>query len=286
MTYLRKGLDFLLYSNIFIAICAVSLVFTNQITTGRHLVYDESCWFVLFSTIFTYSWLKFRQGNTATYTGHQLWANNNNRLYRAIMLVALLGTAVFFFKLNNTAKLYAVAAGLVTALYGFVPIPFLKGKNKLRHIGVLKTAFVALVWSVTTVLIPMAGYAVDDTTLAFLLMRRFLFIMALTIPFEIKDMKTDVGDNIRTLPMVLGVTGAKRLAQGILLLLAAVNVIEYLFWGLPLYNMLAVNLSLLLSIALVQPITEETPDVWYFLGLDGMMIAQFVLVYTAHILFT
>jgi hypothetical protein len=37
--------------------------------------------------------------------------------------------------------------------------------------------------------------------------------------------------------------------------------------------------------ALIQPLNEDTPDIWYFLGLDGMMIVQFILVYTAYLLF-
>lgn len=285
MNYLRKALDFLLYSNIYIGICAVSLVFTNQLTTGVQLVYDDSICFVLFSTIFTYSWLKFRRGNSPVSTAHQRWAEQNSQLYRNIMLIALLCTAVFFLRLNNQAKLYAIGAGVITAFYGFANIPFVKPQTKLRHIGLLKTAFVGFVWSVSTVLIPQAGYPVDDTTLLFLLLRRFLFIMALTIPFEIKDLPADKADNLRTIPMLLGVSGAKLLAQGFLLLLAGVNLIEYFFYGLPFYNMMAVNVSLLLSMVLIQPIDEHTPDIWYFLGLDGMMIVQFVLVYMAYLLF-
>jgi len=285
VNFLRKGLNLLLYSNIYIAICAVSLVFTNQITTGVQVVYDDSCSFVLFSTIFTYSWLKFRRGNSPVTTAHQHWAEQNGQLYRNILLISLLATAVYFFRLNTPAKLYAIGAGVVTAFYGFANIPFVKPKTKLRHIGLLKTAFVGIVWSVTTVLIPMAGQPVEDTTLLFLLLRRFLFVMALTTAFEIKDLKTDSDDNLRTIPMLLGIGGTKLLAQGFLLLLAVVTTVEYLYWGLPFYNVLAVNVSLVLSMALIQPLNEDTPDIWYFLGLDGMMIVQFVLVYTAHLLF-
>lgn len=269
----------------FIALCAVGLVFTNQLLAGENMVYDNRTYFVFFSTVFTYSFLKFRRGETSVLTHHQQWAEEHPQLHRNILLISLIGTAAFFATLETTAQLYAVVLGGLTALYGFVSLPLGDNRVNLRDIGLLKTVFVAVVWSVTTVVIPLGEINLHDSALLFLLLRRFLFVLALTICFEIKDTEADSRDGIKTLPMYLGVGGTKLLAQFILLVLAGVNFIQYAVFNTPLYDMASVNVSLLISIVAIQPVKEETSPLWYYVVLDGMMALQFLLVYAAHYLF-
>lgn len=281
----KNIIDFVLYSNVFIALCAVALVFTNQLTIGETVHVNHSCWFVFFSTLFAYSALKFRkESETSIDTPHHYWAQQNSQLQRNILLLSLIGAGSFFITLNREAKTIVAILGVVTAFYGLIDIPFTKPKTKLRELWLLKTMFVGMVWAVTTVLVPFAGQDVDKGMLVFLLLRRFLFVMGLTIAFEVKDLKGDRLENIKTLPMVFGVSGTRLIAQGTLLLLIVITLFQYFMYELELGNMLAVNASLLLSIICIQPIEEETTDKWYYLVLDGMMLVQFVFVYIAFLL--
>lgn len=260
-------------------------MWANALMLGENLIYAKSTLFVLFSTVFTYSFLKFRKADINNLTSHQQWADAHPQLHRNIMLVALIGTAVFFLQLGFIQKLYALGLAAFTALYALVELPVAGKLVKLRSIGILKTVFVAVVWSVTTVIIPLGEINRHDSSLLFLLLRRFLFVLALTVCFEIKDIEADSRDGLKTLPMYLGVPNTKLLAQLILLLLAGVNVIQYAIFETPVYDMASVNLSLLISIAAIQPIQKETSPLWYYVVLDGMMVLQFVLVYAAHYLF-
>lgn len=174
---------------------------------------------------------------------------------------------------------------VLTALYALVDIPWLQPTRRLRDYGLLKTPLVALVWSVTTVVIPLADLPVDTSLMVFLLLRRFLFILSLTIVFEIKDLLHDREHNLQTLPMRLGVTNTKLLAQALLLGLMGLNTVQYLFFDLSLTNLLAINLSLLVSVLCIQAVKEETGDYWYYAVLDGLMILQFIFVYLAVTLF-
>jgi 4-hydroxybenzoate polyprenyltransferase len=181
--------------------------------------------------------------------------------------------------------LIVAGLGALTALYGFVEIPFLKGSKKLRDFGLIKTIFVAVVWSVTTVLVPLENTVVEPAMMWFLLIRRFIFVGALTMVFEIKDMEGDWEHGLKTLPLQFGVTNTKLIAQGHLFLLTLINLVQYFFFHISVWNMAAVNLSLLVSIICIQPLREETSEIWYYLVLDGMMILQFVFVYFAAKLF-
>ncbi len=285
MNSLRAVVAFLIYSNLFIGFCAVSLVWANALMLGKNPVYAPGSLFVFFSTVFTYSFLKFRKGENDTLTSHRQWAAAHQQLHRNVILIALIGTAAFFLQLEHGQKIYAVGLAVFTALYALVELPVGGRRIKLRHAGLLKTVFVAVVWSVTTVVIPLGEVNLHNSALLFLLLRRFLFVLALTICFEIKDMEADSRDGIKTLPMYWGVGGTKLLAQLILLVLMGVNFMQYAVFNTPLYDMASVNISLLISIVAIQPVNEKTSPLWYYIVLDGMMALQFLLVYAAHYLF-
>lgn len=286
MNVIKKGLQFLLYSNILIGLCAVALALTNRLTVEGVLLADRSYGFVFFSTVFTYSLLKFRHTTpTATHTTHFQWAQQYPQLAKNIQLISLIAAAAFFFMLDRNSMIIVVIMAVLTALYALVDIPWLQPTRRLRDYGLLKTPLVALVWSVTTVVIPLADLPVDTSLMVFLLLRRFLFILSLTIVFEIKDLLHDREHNLQTLPMRLGVTNTKLLAQALLLGLMGLNTVQYLFFDLSLTNLLAINLSLLVSVLCIQAVKEETGDYWYYAVLDGLMILQFIFVYLAVTLF-
>lgn len=286
MNSVKRAIDFILYSNIFIGLCAVALAFTNQLTVEGNLHVSRAYGFVFFSTVFTYSLLKFRHtGETTTQTTHLNWALQQPQTAKNIQLIALIAAIAFFFMLPKVTMVIVAFMGALTALYALVDIPFVKPARKLRNYGLLKTPLVALVWSVTTVVVPLSASFVETDMMVFLLLRRFIFILALTIVFEVKDLVHDREYSLQTLPMRLGTSNTKLLAQGLLFGLMAINTVQYLFFDIALANMLAVNLSLLVSVFCIQVVTEESKDYWYYVVLDGMMILQFIFVYLSVILF-
>ena len=99
--------------------------------------------------------------------------------------------------------------------------------------------------------------------------------------FEIKDMQGDMDNGLTTLPVAIGVSNTKLLAQGILFALMILVLVQYFFFEVPLSNVIAINLSLLISIFCIQPIREESSNSWFYFVIDGMMIFQFLLVYLA-----
>jgi 4-hydroxybenzoate polyprenyltransferase len=271
---------------VFIALCAVALAFTNQLTACGTCSITPNTGFVFFSTLFTYSLLKFRKIRIEdTGTTHHNWADEHPQVSRNLLLISFIATAYFFFLLSNTTQLVVLLLTATTAFYALMPLPFTNPPKTLRNYGLLKTFFVALVWSVTTVIIPLQNLEVEKSLMAFLLIRRFLFVLSLAMVFEIKDYTNDREFGIYTLPMRIGISGTKCLAQGILMLLIAINVAQFFFLNISAANMLAINFSLLVTVICIQPLKEDTADFWYYLVLDGMMVLQFVFVFTATFFF-
>ena len=115
--------------------------------------------------------------------------------------------------------LYFAPFGLLTLLY---IVPFLGGFQKnLREVSYLKIFIVAGVWSGVTAVIPLLSgdYGVNQD-LILIFMQRTLFVLALILPFEIRDMQLDFKD-ISTLPQKIGVQQTKKF--GFVLLLFALT---------------------------------------------------------------
>ncbi len=286
---LTSAIRFLLYSNLFIGACAVALIFTNQLTAGLPVTFNATCAFVFAATVFTYSALKFRGAESSEQlTAHHHWANQNKALSRFVMWLGALSAGGLFFFMERSAQLITIGLGLFTLFYGFVELPLPAGRRTLREFGLAKTFFVAFVWSVTTVLIPLAAVSGIFTAshaglLVFLLIRRFLFVAALTMVFDIKDIPADREAKLYTLPMAIGISGTKLLAGLFLALLVVINTSQYfLLSGSSVANMIAINVSIALSLIGIIQVNEETGDNWYYLVLDGMMFTQFLLVLAAY----
>jgi 4-hydroxybenzoate polyprenyltransferase len=272
----KKVANILLDFNIFIAICAVALVLTNQITVTNELHFDDSCWFIFSVTMFTYFCLK-RFGFHAT--GH--FTFKNCKAVRIAFYISLAATIFFFFLLPVHAKIVFLMLLAVTAVVGFIKLPFTKPRITLNDLSFFRIVFVAVAWSVATVVIPLSKQSDRTDLMIFLMLRSFLFILAITMAFDIKDMQEDRQNNFDTLPLAIGVSNTKLIAQAVLFLLLSINTAQYFFFHIQFTNMMAINLSVLLAIVIIQLAEEETADWWYYFVLDGLMIMQFIFVYAA-----
>ena len=106
-------------------------------------------------------------------------------------------------------------------------MPFLSGFHKnLRQISYLKIVVVALVWSGFTVLLPvLETHQEISSNLIFLLLQRFLIVIVLILPFDIRDVKYDA-ISLQTIPKKIGIEKTKRL--GLILMMFSL-LFEYLF---------------------------------------------------------
>jgi hypothetical protein len=92
----------------------------------------------------------------------------------------------------------------LSVLTGLYAVPLLPNAKNLRSLGGLKIFIVALVWAGTTVVLPVvAADAVLDRDVVVELVQRFLMVLILMLPFEIRDLDYD-DPELRTLPQRFG----------------------------------------------------------------------------------
>ena len=193
-------------------------------------------------------------------------------LFISFNLIAIFSLAYAVFNLNFYSKVVLLASALMVILY-CVPLPGMK--INLRGFKGLKIHLVALSWVLVTVFLPnhMGGGINSDELLIYGL-QRYLFVLAATLPFEIRDLNTDA-PQLSTWPQRFGITKTKIL--GVFLLVAAMSVVYFLPQFL---DSLSLIISHLILIALIVNVTDDQSKYYSSFWVEGIPILWLFLIYT------
>ena len=139
--------------------------------------------FTFFATITGYNFIK--------YAGVAKWHHRSlTRSLRAIQLFSLgcfLGMCFYGWQLSFATLKILGLLGLLTVLYA---LPIFSNRRNLRSLKGLKIYTIAVVWAGVSVLIPaVEAGLVLDTSIWVLTIQRFIYVVIITIPFEIRDLK-------------------------------------------------------------------------------------------------
>jgi len=272
-------LNFILYSNLFISGCAAGLALETYMLSGIPISLRLGG-IIFFGTLFMYNvdgLLPYKFNQDEVLTERTRWIKENKLLLQTIAMGSLLITLTLYytalFELNFWFILHLV---VVAGLYS---VPFIPDREKnipLRDVPLLKVFLIAYVWSAITVQLPLmeAGYDLFAPSSLVLFLRRFLFLFALTLVFDIRDVDKDARLNTITFPVKWGVEKTKRLALLMLLLFAVLLPV-----GVPLLIQLALGLAALGAAAVVWKAHENRSQYYYLVLTDGMMLVQVALVW-------
>lgn len=212
-----------IYSNFWVSLCAASLAYVTPLLAGGR----TNIWvalLVFFATMMAYNFQRISRlgtGNFSEMSAMHQWIVRRQNVIIGLMLASGAGVAVCLFFVKPVLLYILIPAGLLSVNY---TVSFLKGKRSsgLRDIPALKIFMIACVWVMATVWIPlieMDGFNVlKEPDFWMLSVERFLFVVAITIPFDIRDLKYDEPDK-KTLPQLIG--ASKSVALSIILLLCS-----------------------------------------------------------------
>lgn len=202
---------FYINASIHVAIAVCSLVGITMLEFNLKI--PILLWyFVFFGTITGYNFVKYAE---IAGMKHKTLKDSLKSI-QLFSLFAFCGMIFFGLQLPVETLLAIGIFAVFTFLYA---VPFLKYRN-LRALGGLKIFIVALVWAGVTVIVPtIAAKTSLDADCWLTFAQRFLIVVVLTLPFEIRDLKYD-SSSLQTLPQILGLKNAKLL--GTILLLVAI----------------------------------------------------------------
>lgn len=176
--------------------------------------------------------------------------------------------------INIRFLLWLLPGGMIALLY---VLPFLSGGRRVRDLGWIKIILIGFSWAWLTAFIPSFYFKELPFFLASLITtERFLFIVVITIPFEIRDLKIDASVGLTTMPAKFGLRRsiwAGYIMCGLIILTSGMLSFHYFdppYW-------LAWTCVSLLTIWVLNE-SKRTDDDYFFSGLtDGLMIMAAVL---------
>jgi len=209
------------------------------------------------------------------------WFFSHYRLMVTFTIVSMLSLIPLFFLISIESRILLIFLSIISFCYS-IPL-FTVGDQKfgLRNIPGLKQFLITLVWTMSTVLLPileaqhfhLTSISMRDTTL--IIAKRFLFIAALTIPFDIRDLFEDRQSGLKTVPVVWGEKNAYLFCQVllvgyvVLLFLFRNNGFNTDFWAL--------TVTAVLTGWLIFKSKWEKNEYYYFFYMDGVLILQYVI---------
>lgn len=279
----RRGIsacyDFIIFSNIFIGLCTVAQgLLTYELL---NIPASFSVLAMLFCStvgLYNFAMLLQKPANPEKSKHRRVrWFYRHYRLVVSITLISTISIIPLALFMSLTSLVLLAFLGITSVAYNLPLFSFQDRRFGLRNIPGLKLFLIAFVWALSSVLYPVVEYGHDlsmEKTVA-LIGFNFLFITAITIPFDIRDLFQDAYYQMKTLPVLLGERKARYVSQAcligcwILLLLLTRGITPH-FIGL--------GASLILTHYIVNQSSKSHNEFYYFFYLDGLMIFQLLLV--------
>ncbi|MDB5155956.1 MAG: hypothetical protein JWR50_663 [Mucilaginibacter sp.] len=209
------------------------------------------------------------------------WFFAHHRLMVTFTIVSILSLVPLFFLISTESRLLLIFLGIISFAYSLPLFSLGDQKFGLRNIPGLKQFLITLVWTMSTVLLPIleaqdmhiTNITLRDTTI--LIAKRFLFIAALTVPFDIRDLFEDRESGLKTIPVAIGEKRAYLYCQ---FLLAGYIVLLFLYRNNGFNtDFFALTLTAILAGWLIFKSEWKRNEYYYFFYLDGVLILQFVI---------
>lgn len=184
-------------------------------------------------------------------------------------IIVVLLVVYTFFQFQIIVQLYLTHIILISGLYAIPRILGNISRFSLRHIPWLKVFLIAYVWAIVTAELPLLILSEETEPLFYgsLFWERFVFFLAITLPFDIGDLQEDKERGVKTLVMVLGIQGVKVSSFLLILVFWAIVYFNYSIFYFWIQGLLV--LSIVIVIFLIK---NETSPLYYRRILDGSIL--------------
>ena len=253
MRWIKKFLRHIVYLNIIVALSTALLSsgFCYYLQISNWLNYG---FLALFSTLAVYNGQRLFKSRSSYKTPWLKWVEDNKLLlYVAVVLFAIVAVAfMLIIGFQSSEAFVLLSVSIVISMFYVIPL----GRRNLREISHLKIHLIAISWSAVLIVFPMLNASVSQSVFWFGLAHYF-YIVAVSIPFDIRDLKYDASTQ-KTIPQVVGVTWSKAIAiMFILIFVAMILYIDERFLLNPLFFV-----AVAIQVGLILFMTEKKSDIY------------------------
>jgi len=261
-----------------VSICVVALCHSTSLmidVNTSHLLP-----FVFFSTLFAYNFqrlIRFRPAKLQSY--HLSWINNHRIFLTFTLVSSLLLSFYFSFSLKLSAMYLLIPATVVSVCYPLKIFTFRNKKIALREFPKMKIFLIALVWTIVSVgLVVVENDSLFSLDTLLLFLARFSFVVAITIPFDIRDLKYDA-TALKTIPQLFGVRNAKKVALCFLAVFELISIIHFFIGGFSLAVLVALLMCSVFTALLIVKTKQEMNTFYFSFWVEGTSILMLILLF-------
>ena len=279
MRVLKQLFNFYINSSIHVALAVVSLTWITLMEYG--ISQDEPLlFFVFFAAVSGYNFVKYFGMAHFHHRSLATWL----KAIQVFSFFSFLLMIYFTLKLSTTTLFYITGFGVLTFFYAMPILPKkkrFKSYLNLRSIGGFKVYVIALVWMGVTVFLPLKNnnYEIKMDVLLTAI-QRFVFIIILMLPFEIRDLRYD-SLKLGTIPQKIGITKTKLVG---VLLLVLYCFLEFFKEEInPVYTSVLVLIGIITAIFLLFS-EKEQGNYYCSFWVEGVPVFWAILWYLASLL--
>lgn len=266
---LRKAFDFLIFTSLFIAVCAVLMAYQTAILFNLTLPFGLMG-FVFWGSVCSYNFHWFLTPPNLPNPSYKLnWNICNRNIHLALFILGLIASGIFCFLLLPYWFWLGVTAFL-TFLYSApkISFPFF---TQLRKVAVGKTIFLAFAWAHVTTLLPLVITVKQlNAPEIWFVINRFFFIFPICIVFDRRDVEEDKKAGIKSLITFLNDRGIDILFW-LTIIIYTVSCIA-LLQSFAILTIAILFFPVIILCLLYYPSKHSLSDYLYYFVLDGLMM--------------
>lgn len=268
---------FLINSNIFVSFCVLSLAISSEflVVNSKILFPSEVSLFVFFATIFTYNFQRIVRISKSQKHNRKDWTQENKFLIYLVMIICSAISLYFFSKFKTNTQIAIIFSGIISVLYPF----------GLRTIPFSKILVISLIWTTSTMLLLiLENEIIFSSNVITHLLNRFLFVFAICIPFDIRDIKYD-NIKLKTIPIVFGVLRSKLISFICLLFVIIISTFQYWNNKLSIGFFIAISLSCIVSSIFIKKSNEKKSEFFFSFWVESLSILLYLFLVISITLF-
>jgi hypothetical protein len=265
-------------SGFYTSLCLASLSISTDIILLHRKPDAIYFIFLFFVTFFYYNFQKI------SWFGHQRMLQKDNLkytwpaqfpglLFLSLLVSFAITVGLITICLHQISQLFlALIAGILAISYNLNIFGI-----HLRSKKGCKALVIAIVAVISSVLIPIANVTwdhIDGISLLLYTIAQFLFITALCIAADMRDVTEDREDKIKTFPVAAGLTIAKKIIFLLLVLQTMLLIVSFQLGNINLHQLEAFMLVSLLTVLFIGQLHQNKSYFYFILGIDGLILLQ------------
>lgn len=278
LNLIAKITNWILYTSLFAALCAVSLCMATErlVINAIPDIFSSLHILVFGSTLFVYNAHYLFKKSDEALSDRYAWSLHYKKWHYLFLISGALMSGLSLLFLSRSIFRACALLGVLSFAYSLPLLPF-RNKRRIKDFGWIKIMVLTNVWTIVTSVLPILYWERHVLEFPFEILIRFVFMFTLCIAFDIRDMQTDMEAGIATLPNLIGLKSSYRLMHITLFFFVGLSIIQYARY--PSYVRLSGELVTAIITWQVISYTRKHPSDRAYLGLvDGMMLVYGLLV--------